>query len=160
MTWTKRQLISSAFESVGMAGYIFDLTPEQIESALRKMDMMLAAWNAKGIRLGYPIPVSPEDSELSDESGIPDAANEAVVYNLGIRLAADFGKVVGAETKMHAKMAYDTLLARAAYPVPYQFPSTLPAGAGNKSTQQRRRVFVTPPTDTVDAGADVPIDFT
>lgn len=159
MTWTKRQLISSAYEAVGLAGYVFDLQPEQFESAMRTMDAMLAAWNAKGIRLGYPIPASPEDSNLDDESSIPDAANEAVTLNLGLRLAAGLGKTVSVETKHLAKLAYDTLLSRAAMPTEMQFPATLPLGAGNKTYRAPSQVFVTPPTPTIDAGSDGPIEF-
>lgn len=159
MTWTKRQLVNSAFESIGMAGYVFDLQPEQVESATRVMDGMLAAWNARGIRIGYPIPASPEDTSIDDESGISDDANEAVVYNLGIRLAAAFGKPVSTETKMTAKMAYDALLSRAVIPIEQHFPDTLPLGAGNKTYRTPRQVFVTPATDPLDAGPDGPLDL-
>ena len=51
MGWTKRQYIEQAFEEVGLAAYVFDLTPEQLQSALRKLDAMMAEWNAKGLRL-------------------------------------------------------------------------------------------------------------
>ena len=52
MGWTKREYIEQAFEEIGLASYVFDLTPEQLQSALRKLDAMLAEWNAKGLRLG------------------------------------------------------------------------------------------------------------
>jgi hypothetical protein len=54
MGYTKRQFISAAFEEIGLASYVFDLQPEQLQSALRRLDAMMADWNAKGIRLGYP----------------------------------------------------------------------------------------------------------
>mgnify|MGYP003525752305 CR=1 FL=1 len=55
MGWTKRQFVTQAFEEIGLAAYVFDLTPEQLQSALRRLDSMMASWNAKGIRLGYQI---------------------------------------------------------------------------------------------------------
>ncbi|OYW93885.1 MAG: hypothetical protein B7Z23_04325, partial [Pseudomonadales bacterium 32-61-5] len=87
MGYSKRQFISAAFEEVGLASYVFDLQPQQIESALRRLDAMMAEWNAKGIRLGYPLPNSPESSDLSAESQVPDSANEAIITNLAIRIA-------------------------------------------------------------------------
>lgn len=56
MGWTKRQFVTQAFEEIGLASYVFDLTPEQLDSALRRLDTMIASWNALGIRLGYPLP--------------------------------------------------------------------------------------------------------
>ena len=56
MGYKKRQFISAAFEEIGLASYVFDLQPEQLQSALRRLDAMMADWNAKGIRLGYPAP--------------------------------------------------------------------------------------------------------
>jgi len=64
MSWTKRQFITQAFEEIGLAAYVFDLTAEQLDSALRRMDSMVAGWNANGVRIGYPLPGSPEDSDL------------------------------------------------------------------------------------------------
>ena len=75
MGYTKRQFISAAFEEIGLASYVFDLQPEQLESALRRLDAMMADWNAKGIRLGYPLPSSPQDSSLDEETLVPDSAS-------------------------------------------------------------------------------------
>jgi hypothetical protein len=158
MGWTKRQFIVQAFEEIGLAAYVFDLGPEQLESALRRLDSMMATWNGKGIRLGYPIPSSPQDSNLDSATNVPDAANEAIYLNLGIRLAPGFGKTVSVDTKVAAKMGYDNLLARMSMPMERQMPGDMPRGAGNKPwlTDQS---FLTPPTDTLDAGQDSAIDF-
>lgn len=158
MGWTKRQFINQAFEEVGLAAYVFDLTPDQLQSAMRRLDSMMAAWNAKGIRLGYPIPSSPDDGDLDTETGVPDSANEAIYLNLGIRLAPGFGKVVSNDTKMSAKSSYDTLLARAAMPAEQQFPGTMPLGAGNKPWTLDTP-FAPPPTEPLLAGQDGEITF-
>lgn len=144
MGWTKRQFITQAFEEIGLASYVFDIQSDQLESALRRLDSMMATWNGKGIRLGYPIPASPENSDLDEETNVPDAANEAIYLNLGVRIAPAFGKTVPLETKKAAKEAYDGLIAKAVQPREMQFPGTLPLGAGNKgwTTEQ---VFVSPP---------------
>lgn len=158
MSWTKRQFVEQAFEEIGYAAYVFDLQPEQMQSALWRLDSMMAAWNAKGIRIGYPLPSSPEGGDIGQETGVPDAANEAVYLNLALRIAGMVGKGVSQETKMAAKMAYDTLLARAAMPREQQFPASLPLGAGNK-TWRTDRPFVGEPIDPLLAGQDSAIDF-
>ena len=33
MSWTKRQYIVDAFEEIGLASYVYDLQPEQLQSA-------------------------------------------------------------------------------------------------------------------------------
>jgi hypothetical protein len=159
MGWTKRQIIAQAFEEVGLASYVFDLKPEQLQSALRRLDGMMAAWNAKGIRLGYPLPSSPQDSSLDEETFVPDSALEAIYLNLGVRIAPGYGKQVAQDTKMNAKAAYDTLLARATLPPLMQMPGTMPAGAGNKPWQVYDQPFLNPPQDPVLAGQDGPIEY-
>jgi hypothetical protein len=83
MSYKKRQFISAAFEEIGLASYVFDLQPEQLQSALRRLDAMMADWNAKGIRLGYPLPSSPQDSDLDEDTLVPDSAYEAIICSLG-----------------------------------------------------------------------------
>jgi len=155
MGYTKRQFISAAFEEIGLASYVFDLQPEQLESALRRLDAMMADWNAKGIRLGYPLPSSPQDSSLDEETNVPDSAYEAIICSLGIRLAPSFGKQVMIETKTTAKQGYDILLQRATFPL----EQPMPAGAGNKPWRVYDNPYVRPPYFPVDAGPDGPLEY-
>lgn len=158
MGYTKRQFIHAALEEIGLAAYTFDIQPQQLESALRRLDSMMAEWNAKGIRLSYPLPSSPQDSDIDSESEVPDSANEAIIVNLAIRLAPSYGKQVMAQTMMTAKNAYNTLLSRATGPLEKQLPQTMPLGAGNKSWRYSNP-FVHPPVDPVTVGPDGPLDF-
>ena len=153
MGWTKRQFVEEAFDQIGLAGYVFDLQPQQLQSALAKLDAMIATWNGKGIRLGYPLPSSPQDSDLDEETLVPDSANEAIYTNLAIRIAPSFGKAVAVEGKVAAKQAYDILLQRATAPIDKQLPSTMPAGAGNKPWRIDNP-FVAPPTNPVQTGPE------
>jgi len=132
MGYTKRQFVTAALEEIGMASYVFDLSPEQMESSLRRLDAMLAGWYAKGIRLGYPLPINPQDSTLDQQTDVPDAANEAIITNLGMKLAPSYGKTVMPETKQTAKDTFNTLLMRSSQPMEMQLPNTMPMGAGNK----------------------------
>lgn len=142
MGWTKKQIIEQAFEEIGLASYIFDLTPDQLESALRRLDLMVASWYTKNIRIGYPLPINPQDSNIDEQIDTPMEANEALVLNLAVRLAPSYGKSLSPDTKMNAKATYDLLLIDAAAPIEQQYVKTLPLGAGYKRTE---RVFVDVP---------------
>lgn len=158
MGWTKRQFVLQAFEEIGLASYVYDLTPEQLNSALFKMDAMMATWNGKGIRVGYPLPTSPNNSTLDTQTNVPDSSNEAIYTNLAQRIAAGYGKTVSPETKAAARAGYEVLLSRAAMPMEMQMPGTMPAGAGNKPWAVDNP-FLDPPKDRLLAGEDSAIDF-
>lgn len=156
--WTKRQFVTAAFEEIGVAVYEFDLQPEQLQSALRRLDSMMAFWNGKGIRVGYPLPSSPDDSSLDQETEVPDRFNESIISNLAIRLAPSMGKVINPATTTTAQHALDALMARAAMPGERQLPSGTPAGAGYKATSPGNE-WLTGPTNSLVAGPDSELSF-
>lgn len=159
MGYTKRQFVEAALEEIGLASYTFDIQPQQLESALRRLDAMMAEWNGNGIRLAYPLPSSPQDSDLDTESNVPDSANEAIITNLAIRLAPSYGKQVIMQTMTTAKMGYNTLLSRSANVVEQQLPGTMPSGAGNKPWRTYDDPFLRRPVDPVTVGPDGPLDY-
>ncbi|KQP36133.1 packaged DNA stabilization gp4 family protein [Pseudorhodoferax sp. Leaf274] len=140
MSWTKRALVSEAFSELGLAGYEFDLSPEEQIGALRRLDSMVAAWEEDGIRLGYLLPTSPEDSDPDDDSGIPDTAAETVYLQLAIRIGPSFGKALNATTRKVATDGYARLLRRASV-VPQMSRPRVLAGAGNRG-RAHGRVFL------------------
>lgn len=153
MSYTRRQFVEAAFEECGMAAYTFDLTPQMLESACRRLDAMMATWNARGIRVGFPLPLSPENTDLDLETGVPDSANQAIITNLAVTIAPSFGKQASVHTMAAAKNSYDTLLALSAVPPEYQFPRTLPAGAGNRPWRYNDP-FMPAPVDPIQTGPD------
>jgi hypothetical protein len=157
MGWSKQDLIKRALGKIGLASDVFDASAEQLQDAMQDLDAMLAAWNARGIRLGYPIPSTAGGSQLTDDSNLPDSAIEAVVANLAIRLAEDVGKTVSPRLALIAKQGYDALLARAALPPQMQMPSGMPAGAGQE--RGTGQPFLDPPTDDIEAGPDGVLEF-
>jgi len=161
MGWTKRQFIEQAFEEIGLAAYVFDLTPEQLQSALRRLDAMMAGWNANGIRIGWPMATQPDDASLDTDPKAPDVANEAIYLNLAIRLAPGFGKTISTETKADADAAYSNLLNQTSAPTPErQYPNTLPRGQGSKPWRSRNsNPFLPNPDTPLQAGEDDYIDF-
>jgi hypothetical protein len=158
MGYLKRQFVTAAFEEIGMADYVFDLQPEQLQGALRRLDAMMMEWNALGIRLGYPIAASPQNSDLDEEANTPDSAWEAVITNLAVRIAPGYGKTVSPDTKMIAKNAYNVLLQCATFPLEKQLPGTMPIGQGNKPWRWDNPYAETP-IDPVTVGPDGPIEW-
>lgn len=160
MGWTKRELVAEALGEVGLANFEFDTTPDEQQMVLRRLDTMMATWEARGVRVGYRFPASPGASELDDDAGLPDSATETVYLNLAIRIAPSFGKTVSAETKKNARDGWDLLLVVVAQPIEQQLPSTLPRGAGRKPWRtQNQPFFPQPSTDplVVDQGGDLDI---
>lgn len=152
---TKRDIISMAFEEIGLAAYVFDLQPQQIDGALRRLDAMMASWNNKGIRLGYRLPGSPNASDPDEPLDVPDAAIEAMGLNLAIRIAPGYGKTVSPDTKATARAAYSQLIAQFAKPIAMQQDRyASPAGAGGKGWRQGYDPFLREPEDRLEAGPD------
>lgn len=159
MSWTKREFVVQAFAEIGLASYVFDLTPEQEQTALRQLDSMMATWNARGIRLGYPLPNTPANSSLDEVTTVPDAANETIYQNLAVRIAPGFGKTVSPDTKTNAKAGYIAALTQAAgVPREMQLPNTMGSGAGNKPWR-RISPFLDKPIDPLESGQDGDIQF-
>lgn len=159
MGYSKRQFIEAAFTEIGLADYVFNLTPQDLTSALRRLDAMLADWNERGIRLGYPLPGSPQASDLDAQTSVPDRANEAIITNLACRIAPSYGKQVLPATMTTAHFALNTIMVRAASPTPMQLPGTMPAGAGNKPWTYQGDPFLPEPVSPLLAGQDGPIEF-
>lgn len=160
MAYTKRDIVEQAFEEIGLASYVFDLQPQQLDSALRRLDSMMATWNAKGIRLGYPLPSSPADSDLDQEIGAPDSAIEAMYLNLALRISGGYGKTVSPDTKAAAKRAYNEVVSNSAQPIEMQLGNeTIPAGAGNKGWRYYNNPFLREPTDPLTVGSDGILDL-
>jgi predicted NBD/HSP70 family sugar kinase len=132
MSYSKRQFVETAYEEIGIADYDFDLSPEQLNSGVRRLDGMMTEWNGRGIRLGYPVPGSPEDTDLDAPTVVPNWAWEAVYLNLALRIAPMVGKDVSPDTKTNAFRAYNTVMGRSLTIPQVQMPATMPAGAGSR----------------------------
>lgn len=128
---TKRDLVYGALDEIGIGADTFDPSPEQLEKALNRLDWMMAEWDGLGIRIGYLLPTTPQDSDLDQEAGVPDTARNCIVSNLAIRLAPTYGKTVPPSTMAAAARAYNALLTARAEIPQQRFPNTLPLGQGN-----------------------------
>lgn len=159
MSWTKRQLLDEAFTELGI-GNVYDVTPDEQQTAVRRLDTMMATWEGLGIRLGYAMSNNPDEGDLDQDSGLPVGACETVYLNLAKRLAPQFGKQLNAATMASAAQGYSTLLRAAAHPIEQQLRAGIPMGAGNKGWRTPGQVFVTPPQSSplgITQGGDLDI---
>ena len=131
MDWTKRQIIEAAFEEIGYAAYTFDIQAEQYQSALNRLDAMIATWKKRGLVLDYALPAAQGGSSLDDNSEIDDH-QEAIFLNLALKIAPIVGKVPSQETKAAAAIAFRELQSTSTARTEWSTPKNLPVGAGNK----------------------------
>lgn len=131
MGYTRREFVNAAYQEIGLDPEEFDLPPSLLETGRRRLDAMMEDWYSRGIRLSYPIPPSPEDGELDDETGVPTRANRAIIANLAMELAPGRGKTLSQQTIRAAAIGINTVMSISAMPDEVQLQS-LPAGAGNK----------------------------
>lgn len=132
MSYTKRQIIRYAYAELGIADYAFDLQPEDWQLAAARLDAMIADWNGRGVRLGYPISSDPDFVNIDVDTGLPAFANKAVFCSLAVELAPGLGKTPTMKTDMAASSGFAMLLAAATKSPEVQFPQSTPAGSGNR----------------------------
>lgn len=160
MSWTKREIVTNAFEEVGLASYAFDLQPEQLQAGLRRLDNMMATWNSRGLRIGYPLVNSPASSSLDDDTNVTDEAIEAIALNLAVRIAPMLGKTVSPDTKASARSAYMALLSRrSTVPEMLNDANAIPAGAGNKYWRITGDPFLIQEERGLTTGQDAELDL-
>lgn len=146
--WSKQDIIQEAFGELALQGFVFNVGPDELASALRRLDLMMSTWSIKGIAPGYNFPTSPSDgSQLDDPSGLSDTVIEATLLQLALRICSGYGKVPPPATQAKAKEAYDTILIAAAQPPQVAYPATMPRGAGNKPWRWSQYATFFPPVN-------------
>lgn len=158
MGWTKRQIVEDAFGELRLAGYDFDLTAEEQQAAARKLEVLMAHWSDRGIRIGYVHAADPAAINLDEDSGVQMRATMAVITNLARNIAATAGKVLHPSTLAAAADGFNSLLTVAAMPAGQQLPASLPRGAGSRGGFYTSP-FMTPPDLSPIGSPDGGLDF-
>lgn len=145
---TKRALLLTAAEEFGITS-AFDISPEEMQSGLTRLDRLAAQWDGKGIRVGYNL-----GGDLDSESGIPDTAENCFVQNVAVLWASSFGKVISTDVRTAARQAFNDLyVALGRRPQVPRSPA-LPIGAGNRRSVLGQQYFpATTETEGLDDGA-------
>ena len=159
MSWTKRDIIEEAYAELGLAGYVFDSTPEEIQRAGRRLDLMMATWAEQCVNIGYALSSSPSALNVDADSGVPLYTVEAVMLNLAVRIASADGKLPSPVTTSKAKEGFDTLMLRAAQPPRQQLRGGLPLGSGNKPGLTGKIFTEAPNTSPIQTGDNGNLDF-
>jgi hypothetical protein len=143
--YSKRGLIDQAFAELGLASYVFDLEPAQVQQAAARLDQIAAIAQQSGLSFGYP---NGEDDSVDVNTvlPIPLAVCAWLVLRLAITLAPSMGKTVQPSTVVGEAHAYNAVLTRFAKPIEQQMPETMPYGSGNKFQAAFGRRFYPRPT--------------
>jgi len=149
---TKRDLIDEAYELMGLGSYEFDLSPEQINLALRRLNQLCGEWDSIGVRIAFN-----SSGDLNDDSGISIESQYAVTSELSIRLMPTFGKMPSPALSISAKRAYLALLNASSQIDEYTYPSTMPFGRGNRRSTRDNQYFTE--TDPLQSGPDGELNF-
>lgn len=157
MAWTTEQFVAAAYRKIGMADYVFDLEPEQLQSAGSELHAMLAEWNAMGIRIGFPVSSNPDSISQTQNTGAPDSATVAIYSNLAVRLAPDHGKTPSPILLAQAANGYRAMVKASVNVIPVAQPASMIAGQGHRRYRDDR-TFLDPPADVLAAGSDKQID--
>ena len=133
---TMREVVQDAMEEIGVKTAEVTLTSDELQSGIRRCNDMLTEWADIGI-----VPSFNEVTNGDDLINVDRNAVGCVKYNLAIRLAPSYQKVVGpalaaiASGTLEMLMASNTDLSNIAY------PDTLPMGSGNRCSDDSFREF-------------------
>ncbi len=128
---TRRDIIYQAYGELGIAEYNFDISPEELANARRRLDSMMAQWETK-IPMGYYMPSDPDQSDLDDETNLVQGVIDAVALNLALQLAPGLGKTPSTLTMIAAKNGKSDAFAQYTVIPQKQYSGNLPVGSGNK----------------------------
>lgn len=153
MSWTKAQIVADAYNELAIAGWVYDLDPDEQQWGGQRLDTMLADWDMRGIQLGYALANTPGEIDLDADSGLPVGVIRAVVLNLAKSLASGKGKALPPQTLADARQALDAIRGKAFAPREQQLPNTLQRGQGTKHWRTLNRPYM-PTPDTTSSRVD------
>ena len=124
---TMREVVSDAFEEIGVKKAEIEITDDELQSGIRRCNDLLVSWDAIGYIVGYN-PVFNGDDTLELEPSAISAAK----YNLATRLAPSYQKQVTIELATIAANTFEILINQNIFIGEVEFPDTLPLGSGNR----------------------------
>lgn len=136
-TATKRQLVEQAFSEVALNGWEFDITADEKETALTRLDALMYELSGRGVSVAYAFPTQLGGGDLDDMLGCPDTVFFALAILLAKRLCPTMGKTFSAESRVALREAERTLfVVGMTVPTVTYAPGT-PIGSGNKPWANR-----------------------
>lgn len=115
----KRALVLDAFAEASIAGYTFDLTADELQTGLQRLEQMIGDWAMRGLLFGFNLQ-GMATADLDDEAFLPVPAGEPdtphlyealIVMNLAKSIAGAFGKQCAPSTIEAARRTFRNFLA-------------------------------------------------
>lgn len=130
---TKRQLVEQMFTECALNGWEYDLTPEEKDTALTRLDALMWELRGRGIDVGYNFPNSIGGGSLNDDLGCPDQAFFGLSVLGAKRLCPTMGKTLSKESREALNDAMKAVRAAASGFIPsLSLAPGTPLGAGNR----------------------------
>lgn len=133
---TKLAIVQKALGKIGLASYVFDPSPEQLQAALEQMELLATEMDGIGIRKGYNL-----GTDISAESGLPDTAVNPFAILLAVELAPDYGKQIAPSLQASVLRARNALMVTNNVIPRMVYPGTLPIGVGNRQDVRQAAYF-------------------
>lgn len=130
---TKRQLVEQMFTECAINGWEYDITADEKDVALTRLDALMWELRGRGIDIGYNFPLGIGQGALNDVLGCPDQAFYGLAVLGAERLCPTMGKMQSKESRIALNSAMKAVRSAAVSLAPSSAlaPST-PIGSGNK----------------------------
>lgn len=139
---TKRQLIEQMYLECGLNGWEYDISPEETDRALIRLDALMWELSGRGIDIGYNFPLAIGQGDLSDELGCPDQAFFGLAVLGAERLCPTMGKTQSKESRIALASAMKAVR-NAGTLAPSMKPGrSTPLGSGNGRWPYNRQFSV------------------
>lgn len=143
---TKGDLVLIALRKSGLASNssLTQPEPEMIDDALTDLELMIAEWENKGIRLGFvfsPVDAGPDTGDLH---GLLPGDVNSVAMCLAQRILTDTLRPVPPSLAAQSRDAYEAMLYRQIEIPELVRRNDMPRGAGNKEWCGNGRFYVEP----------------
>ena len=123
---TVQQIVDGAAEEIGVKTAEIPLQPADFQAILNRMNDMGAEWADSGLT-----PAFIEKLNRTDTVNIDRNAVAAFKYNLALRLASPFQRVISDALALSAKTTLQKLEASVIHIGDVAYPDSLPTGSGN-----------------------------
>lgn len=137
---TKIKLIDRAYSKLVISGITVDPTADDVVLAVEELECMAQEWQGRNICLSFNFEDCPK---CSSESGVPKRYENAVITNLALRLAPDFGKAVDDQLYRQARQSLDYVSGASMREIltPPPYPRRQPIGEANTLKWNRWRRY-------------------